>query len=378
MSWLRDHFHNFVYPAFVAAEKKSTEIGAPFHIPVSKHAPDRLPTELKKLWCLCKDHGIEWSYDVRAINHHGGNSKYRDTAKLHQRMLRNSLESAVAAMKRERCTRLLFPGRDIYMLVPVCARRGIPFLFVPELSRPVSGHPPVREFLERLGLDGGELLIDTGYEGTIPANLNKWFPEFNFKFRFISQNDKGDPRDKFHSRPSQLFPNRKNARNEALETEYLAKYWKSGTWDDTGIVQYLADKRSIQRAALLTSMLFRGIPFWKVSAPAKHQQPNVYSMGTGNMVLNQGVINATNIMTFSTAGTTTATTTFGGILLSPNQVGQLQQQLGVQPPPTPITAAQAAAALAAVPQAPPLPPAPPPPGAPIALLPPAPTTAVAV
>ena len=54
-NWLRNHFNSFVFPAFMAAEKKSTEIGSPFHIKPSEKAPEELPSELKKLWTLCQD-----------------------------------------------------------------------------------------------------------------------------------------------------------------------------------------------------------------------------------------------------------------------------------------------------------------------------------
>jgi hypothetical protein len=366
MSWLRDHFFHFVFPAFVAAEKKSTEIGEPFHIMVSKHAPERLPTELQKLWTLCAEHGVPWSYDVRMLNTHGGMSKFRKTARIHNQILRETATAAASVMRREGCSRLLLPGRDIYMLVPILAHRRVPFLFVPELSRPNSTAPAMRGFLEHLGVTGAELVVDTGFVGSIPANMNKLFPGRDFKFRLMSEQDKGDPRDRFYSRPHQFFPNRKGARAEAVESEYLSKYWKSGTTDESGaIVQYLADKRSIQRAALLTSMLFRGIPYWKVQ-PSKEKQAAIFqNSGTGWVPLQgmQGVFNPTaqTIVYGSTAsvlvGTPlTAQTLAAHQALVAQQAASQSQVVGLQAapsihatPPAPAPVAQAPVSTILVP-----------------------------
>ncbi len=283
MSWLRDHFHEFVFPAFMAAEKKTTDIGKPFHVTPSRHAPERLPTELKKLWTLCAEYGVLWSYDIRDRNTYGGSSKFRDSAKLHHTMLRSTLDATIVALRVEGCDRVLLPGRDIWLLAILCARHRVPFLFVPELSRKVSEEPQVRGLLESRGLTGRELLVDTGYVGSIPTNLKRFMPGFEFAFRLISQVDNGNRSlSKAERRPKQLFPHRAKARDEAVESEYLAKYWRGGFYDKGEVTQYFSDRGSIQRAALLTSMLFRGIPFWKVPAPPRRK--GVYSFG-GNQYL---------------------------------------------------------------------------------------------
>jgi len=370
MSWLRDHFYNLVFPAFEAAGKRTTEIGKPFDVKASPHAPERLPSELKKLWTLCQDHKIEWSYDTREINLYGGSSKYRETAQLHSKILRATLDSAVAALRAERCDRLFLGGRDVWTFAVLCEKRRIPYMFVPELSRPVADDPKVKAFLEARGFKGTELFLDTGFAGSIPRCLEQHFAR-PFKFRLMSQTDQhplpkgfgtvphgnggleivktGQPKPGWlQRRPNQLFPNRKKARGEALETEYLAKYWSRGSllgaerimcatdhekwrhihpgpvyrykrqgteyngngygltdgtrfeyvsemdiglapgfvewWltlperpdtmkPQTEIGQFFSDKRAIQRAAVLTSQLWRGIPFWKFKEEAKRQKP---------------------------------------------------------------------------------------------------------
>lgn len=242
MSWIRDHFYEFVFPAFLAAEKEVTEIGAPFDVKISPHAPEKMPAVLRKLWTLCRGYDVPWSWDVREG---GGSSKFRDSATLHQQVLRATLDSAMVALREEKCSRLLLGGRDVWTFAVLCNRRKIPHLFVPELSRKVAESPHVKPFLEERGFTGDELFLDTGFVGSIPRVLSSHFQQ-PFKFRLMSQSRISPPVgaaphdlpahgsllkkvSRKHNYPNQLFPNRKSARTEALNTEYLAKYWKTGT-----------------------------------------------------------------------------------------------------------------------------------------------------
>ena len=169
--WLRHHFHEFVFPAFMAAEKKSSEIGKPFHVKASPKAPEHLPTELKKLWTLCMDMKVQWDFDVREINSHSGHSKYRESARIHYRILNDTLSSALAALRDEGCSRLFYGGRDVWSYAVISAKKKIPFLFVPELSRTVAGRASCRPFLEAAGFTGDELFLDTGFAGSIPRSM---------------------------------------------------------------------------------------------------------------------------------------------------------------------------------------------------------------
>jgi hypothetical protein len=442
-SWLRTHFHEFVYPAFMAAEKKSTEIEEPFHVQVAQSAPEELPTELRKLWTLCKEMNVPWVYDVRERNVHNGTSKHRESARLHHGVINDTLDSSLAALRDEGCSRLFLGGRDVWTFAVMAERRRIPNLYVPELSRNVSSNPATKPFLEAVGFTGDELFLDTGYVGSIPRNLQKFWDR-PFKFRLVSQTDIAihetggilvdvDPDAKSEdcgcqdsdehakncvprirkiskrhykslARPNQLHPNRDARRSEALETEYLSKYWKSGTtesvlerktWapqdafktlfgkqllrirapkvthDEAGInydpptklahemtfadhtiktsmaiyhddkvalvniadakrlvpglyewyltlpeidpppaasqeriIQYFADRQSIQRTALLTSMLWRGIPFWKAAMkPVK--KPDLKKFSGGNAIWGGNNI---NVVTGGTGGTNAITT----------------------------------------------------------------------
>jgi hypothetical protein len=404
--WLRHHFHEFVFPAFMAAEKKSTEIGQPFHVKASPQAPPELPTELQKLWTLCMDLKVPWEFDVRERNLNQGSSKYRESARIHNRIINDTLQASLAALRHEGCSRLFLGGRDVWTFAVLCAKTRIPCMFVPELSRTVSARAACRPFLEAAGFTGDELFLDTGFAGSIPRNLQNHWPGRKFKFRLMSQDIQAveeyapkpdqlvdcDPekegihrkwlmkQTKYRRRPQQLFPNRAKAREEALETEYLAKYWRSGTyealihqgfapevfkeWKDRQgvdglglrrflkrahnvqnlgifdghevifvsendmhlapgfrewwlslptvnepkvsvesetIIQYFSDRQTIQRAALLTSMLWRGIPFWKAAMAKKQPKPtgnNIYT-ATSNAVWN-----TTTLTNTFTGGTT--------------------------------------------------------------------------
>jgi len=261
----------------------------------------------------------------------------------------------MAALRTEGCSRLFFGGRDVWTFAVLSAKRKVPFLFVPELSRNVVGRPDVKPFLEERGFTGDELFLDTGYAGSIPRALEKYWGK-KFCFRLMSQSDvhvesqegglfdcdqaSGKIRKyqatRWRRRPNQVFPNHNKARETAVETEYLAKYWKAGTYGSAipvlvgqvaevfntwpkkenvrrvatkksgwvalydgkeiievsladakqlaplliawmaalpevdlalpeKVIQYFSDRRTIQRAALLTSMLWRGIPFWKAA-----------------------------------------------------------------------------------------------------------------
>lgn len=76
------------------------------------------------------------------------------------------------------------------------------------------------------------------------------------------------------------------------------------------VVQYFATKRDIQRAALVTSMVFRGIPYWKLTGKPKHAEVGVYNTNGGIMMAAPGGVATTNV-NFSTNFTTTNTFTIG-------------------------------------------------------------------
>ncbi len=384
----------------MAAEKRTSEIGKPFAVKASPQAPEHLPSELKKLWTLCMELKVPWEFDVREVSAHGGHSKYRESARIHHRIVVDTVDSALAALRTEGCSKLFLGGRDVWTFAVCCARRRIPFLFIPELSRYVTSKLQIRQFLESRGFRGDELFLDTGFAGSIPRNLQRHWPGFNFRFRLMSQSDvavvhqeaglvdcdpakENKPRkavvERWRRRPQQLFPNRAKAREEALETEYLAKYWKTGTYElelpitvwtpkeafeqwstregvfkfvyrkqehvylcdgkevaevslhdaqrleprlvawaatleqretpEEHVSQFFSDRRSIQRAALLTSMLWRGIPFWK--AAMSREEKRQAQQWTGAVYNTAGITNL-NITSNSAVNYTIGTNTLTG------------------------------------------------------------------
>ncbi len=233
--------------------------------------------------------------------------------KVHFDLIREALLSADSTRKALGCSKLLFAGRDVWAFEIMAQKRGIPSLFIPEISRRVvQNERALRELVDSYGFTGNELLVDTGFAGSIPRNMNTNLG-CNLKFILLSQdgfgsfagptsssghigigipitNHKEDER--AVSRPNQIFPNRSNVRGEALEIEYLPKYWASGTihidyaapehdvFDppSSKVVQYLATPQEIIAAAFLTSNIWRGVKYGRnddgsyKSAPIKEER----------------------------------------------------------------------------------------------------------
>lgn len=264
MSWLRDHFYTFVFPAMVSAGISDRGL-PPMDVKAAESAPQNLPPELRKLWTLCHDLGVSWSDSI--IEGGAGSSAFRASAKLHGAILRSTLASSVTAMRAEKCSKLFLAGRDVWALAVLAERKGVPYVFLPQISRSVASSDEVRTFLMEHGITGQELLIDTGFAGSIPMHLSICLgvqvpfrlmsqspvSTFDFFARFSKRTKKG-----LESRPKQVFPNRKNARAEALETEYLAKYWQTGRIENGQVTQRLSTRDQIRGAAILTSRLWRG------------------------------------------------------------------------------------------------------------------------
>jgi hypothetical protein len=149
-------------------------------------------------------------------------------------------------------------------------KRGIPSVYVPEMSRMVccGGYGDadwnarnkqiILSLFEKygIGIDEPVLMVDTGYFGSIVRAVGDAVGH-PIKFALMSQGYKTNllPLNSFpakqraeawgtyivprkghnidpNSKPNQLFPNRKTARKEVLDTEYLPKYFKTGTLRD--------------------------------------------------------------------------------------------------------------------------------------------------
>jgi len=287
MSWLRDHFYNFVYPAFLVAvenpEASSDEV--PEHGPCDvRPLPGEvldpgLPSELAKLKILCQRHSVPWNTNRQTM------ASYL-RGELHYDVLRRSLLSAEAQRKIHKCSRLLFAGRDVWTLEVLAQRRKIASVYIPEMSRLVVDHySPSRDqcifsLLTKYGVNPSEsfLMVDTGFVGSIVRAISRVIKR-PIKFALMSQNPQRvsetelPPLNSFsgntyfrgkqpfnaNTLPNQLFPNRRRAREEVLGVEYLPKYFKTGTIREDRVVQYLSSPVDIVGAAVLTSDLWRGV-----------------------------------------------------------------------------------------------------------------------
>ena len=205
--------------------------------------------------------------------------------------------SAESTKKALGCTQLLFAGRDVWAYEIMARKRDISSLYIPEISRKVvSNNFALKALLDEYGFTGKELLVDTGFMGSIPRGID-FAMGTNLKFVLMSQNAvavsfhnydiqksgytpdgkkitytnsgipivDGHPQTKEDhrvvQRPNQIFPNRANSRGEALETEYLPKYFASGTIREGKVIQYLASAEEIVAAAFLTSNIWRGAKY---------------------------------------------------------------------------------------------------------------------
>lgn len=260
-SWLRDHFYNFVFPAVKLAatvsNKTSTDLGEPFDVQLTEaERAEGGPTELKKLYKLCNQLNVQYDGSRRTSN----------TSALHFDVLRQTLLSAESLRKSKGYSHLLLTGRDVWQIEVMARRRRIPTLFLPEVSRLFvrSTGPAAKEFMLEKGVTDNMLLIDTGFVGSIPLGMSEKLG-FDIPFALMSQDVKNGTKHAWipgavaDKRPNELFPCRKGKRAEALATEYLPKYFCSGTVKNGKVVQYLAEAQEIAQAAVLTSDIWRGI-----------------------------------------------------------------------------------------------------------------------
>lgn len=356
MSWLRDHFYGFVLPALKATvgqdNLRADHLrGATLDV---QPLPGNGPSELRKLMALCKQLGLtpngvmalppgaeEFGLVFQAwrpsefqpftgkapiFSTKAWSWMASDRGKLHFDILRKTLLS-VERVRRERgLSRLLLPGRDVWPLKVMATKRDIPATYIPEMSRNVCYHPgALKRLLVEHGVDGSELVVDTGFAGSIVRAMGKVLGR-PFQFCLMSQhprsikapgvfvstapgvfastllggtdmlpplltfpNPPADPRpwpwgdvecvdtdpkkgghprmyrsewgkEAFNAnhRPNQVFPNRRKSRTEALETEYLPKYYRQGTVVEGRAVNYLAKPEEIVMTAILTSNIWRG------------------------------------------------------------------------------------------------------------------------
>lgn len=289
MSWLRDHFYKFVFPALESWKPFNTSydvaMADPFWPKVPKNHPFRseryfwghrkMPPEIRALHFYCKEKEFLFPYN------HSSSGKY------HYSLLARTARSIEAKRKELGCPHLMLMGRDVWLLEVLCQKMGYPSIYLPEISR-ASCNPSNTISIDNLicwlkqhRVTGDELFVDTGFCGSVFAKIQKLLNRNNqnieLKIALLSQDISYDktlvpiydrvPHPKMIGkyqkdpslRPNQIFPNRQNARSEALTIEYLPKYFKSGYIRNNMVHQSLAPRGDIILCAILTSLVWRGI-----------------------------------------------------------------------------------------------------------------------
>ena len=142
MSWLRDHFHHFVFPTFVASRtinnpsSKDIQKCFPVVLPeVPENKWTNLPSELRKLNALTEsmpkplisNDGYSTSNLYSGFECWSPNQR----GKLNFDLVREALLSAESTRKALGCSKLLFAGRDVWAFEVMAQKRGIPSLFIP-------------------------------------------------------------------------------------------------------------------------------------------------------------------------------------------------------------------------------------------------------
>lgn len=289
-SWIREHFRTFVWPALEATQQVDGPIlpkrpGIPLWVSVLSRfsADSTLPfPELRILQTFCKTSMGNCSScrSVPALcrcwvknSSHGAPWTPLET----WRRVRNAFDSAVSQAKDRP---LLLAGRDVWAFKVLAERHRVRAIYIPVISRSVANNERVlRKVLKDHGVTGNELLVDTGFMGSIPRAISGVLGK-ELEFSMISQNPlfrvprrvTGTTIDRL---PNQVFPNMKGSRALALWLEYLPKYFRTGrvqspvnpdarTVDvrNGEAVQNLSSPKEIVAAAVLTSCIWHGIADW--------------------------------------------------------------------------------------------------------------------
>jgi hypothetical protein len=321
MSWIRDHFYQFVFPALEMRMNgmKPTESDVkeffekngscwpkvpqdyPWRCKEYFHSKRDMPSELRalKYWCdQTPDTQFNSSnYAGDPLNEGVARSEY------YWNLQKNSLISANAIRKQLGVERLLLTGRDMWFTEVMARKLNIPTLFVREVSRNVvnmgenGGNAQcraVKKFFKDLGLGKDELLYDTGFSGTIPLTMQR-FLNLDIRFVLMSQDTSSSTlpgvipifsyptenrwKDTEHDpnkRPNEIFPNKKRCRDDVLKIEGLPKYFTSGDVRYINgkykVCQYVRYHQDIISTAILTSMVYRGIKGPGDMAKSEHRR----------------------------------------------------------------------------------------------------------
>jgi hypothetical protein len=269
-SWIREHFITWVIPALEHRIKTPETPALSRDVkyvpsPIKPEGDGAYTFELRLLQAWVNMHCGVLPMEEPKLNNHGG---IRPPIGQGWTRVRNSLKSAWAYAKKVRPQPvLLLAGRDVWVYEVLAHRYGMNSRFIPEISRNVaSNHTALLTLCREHGINGTEILFDTGFYGSVPKAFAAALKQ-PVDFLLLSQDrvytPYGDdptknPLGKQHPTPNQVFPSMKGSRSLALWVEYLPKYWKSGRVETNEVRQELAEPNEIVEAAILTSCIWRG------------------------------------------------------------------------------------------------------------------------
>jgi hypothetical protein len=308
MSWLRQHFYEFVFPSFfntLEYDEASQSISGPHWPKVPEKFPRKFrtyfngkiaaPGEIRALYYLMEECYASPGR-IQAITCNSSNwPRYYN-------LIKRSLLAAESRRKKLGCSKILLTGRDVWVMEVLARRLGIETIFLPQISRnsvvdvSAYSHRSIRDFFKENGVTGDELLIDTGFAGSIPrsiekimvngkriscllisqanCSLNDDYPYIKpLNERVVVPEKKGrkyfaDGPWNPNRRPNQIFPNMQKVRQKVLKIEDFPQYWASGrilrrgfSYEDSEyeVYQNLSTRSEFVACAVLTSLFWRGM-----------------------------------------------------------------------------------------------------------------------
>lgn len=240
MNWLERHYREFVFPVIVGrrfgTRVDDLDISATLepYTKVIRPAKGCSSPELGMLKAVlsnCEMRGFTQSalfsnFAFRGITMDGNDShssvlapgnlvKFTPEALIHN-MIKNSVRELKSKLNPGNKAVLL--GRDVWLFAVMCEKMGVPYVYEPVVSRDVCRHfEALSSVVSRLNLRSGDVLFDTGFQGSIYQAVDEITP-VAIHCLMLSANEN----------EFQQFPHNKLSRNRALFIEYLPKYFSTG------------------------------------------------------------------------------------------------------------------------------------------------------
>lgn len=260
MSWIRDHFHQFVFPAMKAqrfhqrvlkGQAEQSDLAAPCDYsmtPVSGWVTpwsSGFPAEIIKLDALNTDYGIPM----------GPGSWQPQTAKALP-FWRNVVTSLSATRKAWGCPRVVFFGLDAWPLAVLAARKKVPFIHVPELHSVYTSctFPGIEALVKKYQLSRKDLFMMVAQNHHATYNLSHALEIHPRELRLQVIH-----RGPLLSYPSDaIYPCRTLTSGDIGVLCNLPSYWKMPRFVGAEVTQELSDLHLLYVTAIITSGLYRG------------------------------------------------------------------------------------------------------------------------